>query len=141
MTGEGQLVATFIEAMRIWEAQKEDGVPHPERIRGLAESLKAAWPKRRIEPWHYLCERCDDTGWHFHVCTAGRRCGRPFKLPGQREDDKTGQANCMSDHRYVVPCLCAKGQERRRQLLRETRSPDDELAQVGKTKKMTRVGR
>ncbi len=136
----GVLAQTYTEAMRIWAAQKADGVSLLERERGLERTLRAAWPKGRTEPWHYLCDRCDDTGWLFGACTPETPCGRPFTLPNQRPDDYTGRGRCTPNHRYATPCWCEKGQMFRRGLEGQKAKPED-FKQAGKSRDFKRVGR
>lgn len=106
---DGVLAQTYVAAMHIWDAQKEQGVTIAERQAGLEKSLRAAWPQTR--EWHYLCVQCDDTGFEFRVCREGARCGRQFKLPGSHADDHTGRGNCGDTHNYMVPCRCSKGRD------------------------------
>ena len=119
---------------------KADGVPVEERITTLARTLRAAWPKYREEPWHFICNLCDDVGWRVKECTAAARCGRPFRLPKASADDWTGRGRCGESHTYVDPCLCDKGRNFRAQLLKERRV-EDEMALAAKTSKPSRVGR
>lgn len=135
---EGQLAATFREAMRLGDEMRAKGVSKDEREVFVAQALKAAWPKGREEPWHYVCEACGDMGWRVRMC-ASRSCGRPFKLPGQSGEDKTGQGQCREGHTYAEPCMCAKGQQQRRLLWKE-RAPEDAIAVAAKSRP-TRVGR
>lgn len=136
---EGPLAQTFREAMRLWDAQKAQGVTFAERQAGLAKSLKAAWPQ--VREWKYLCNRCDDTGWEPGICTPQTPCGRPFKLPGQHSDDYTGQGRCSPGHTYVTPCWCEKGQGMRRQLMKQPKPmAAGDFQQAAKTKP-TKVGR
>lgn len=138
---EKQLAATFQAAMQIWDAQKREGISQADRLTALEQSLRAAWPEGRSEPWHYYCDRCSDTGWECRTCRPGARCGMPFKLPKQHADDFTGQGRCADGHGYAVPCTCGKGREYRRQLLKESR-PDEDFTTAGAVRrKPTRLGR
>lgn len=138
---EGQLAAAFREAMQYVDQQREAGVPRDERLKGLDAVLREAWPKGRVEPWKYLCERCGDTGWEPKQCTSATPCGRPFTLPGQASDDGTGRGRCAPNHDYVVPCWCEKGQGFRRGLMKQPRPVSgDDFTQAGRTKP-TKVGR
>jgi hypothetical protein len=69
-----QLGAIFVAAMRIWDAQKVDGVPLTERILGLGQTLRAAWPQTR--EWKYVCDACADYGLVMATCPGDRTCGR-----------------------------------------------------------------
>jgi len=91
----GALAETFIEAMRIWDAQKADGVSKADRVTGLAKSLEAAWPKGRDTTWKYLCDHCHDYGLEILTCPGDATCGR----------SKPHQA-----HEWGNPCWCSKGQ-------------------------------
>lgn len=88
------LVQTFREAMRIWDAQKAEGISRADRVLGLAQSLKAAWPKGREEGWKYLCTGCSDYGLEMHECPGDATCGRDKPhLP----------------HEFGTPCWCSAG--------------------------------
>jgi hypothetical protein len=137
---EGGLASQFAEALDVMDAQKAAGVPFDERVKGLEGVLRASWPQTR--EWHYVCERCEDTGWWFRICTPELSCGRPFRLPGASGDDYTGRGRCSPGHTYVQPCpTCEKGESRRRGLMHQPRpaNPED-FTQAGKSKP-TRVGR
>lgn len=133
-----QLGATLVEAMRLWDKMKADGVSRDDRLNALESTLRAAWPQTRV--WHYLCEPCGDTGWRHKVCTAAARCGRPFKLPKASGDDWTGRGRCGETHDYVEPCLCEKGRAFRMNLLKERRT-EDAMSMAARVGKPTRVGR
>lgn len=127
----GPLAETYSAAMRIWEAEVADGVPLETRQQHLQTALKAAWPQTR--EWHYLCDRCSDTGWEPGICTPATPCGRRFRLPGQRDDDHTGQGHCAEGHSFVRPCVCPKGEARARQLQPKPVDPED-FQDAGKRK-------
>jgi hypothetical protein len=135
----GPLAETFKAAMEVSEKMRAEGVPRSDREAYVANVLREAWPKGRPEPWHYHCEDCSDTGWASRTCQH-RSCGRPFKLPGQAGDDRTGQGTCTPGHSYVEPCRCVKGEERRRQLLKQRR-PEDVVDMAARGLKFTKVGR
>lgn len=128
-----QLAKTFKEAMRIAEQMKADGASKEDREAYIAGVLKASWPKGREEPWRYLCEACDDSGWVIRTCVVEGQCGRPFTLPGQASDDWTGRGRCAPGHTYAAPCSCPKGEEKRRQLLKQPRRDEDAIAVAAKT--------
>lgn len=88
------LVQTFREAMRLWDAQKADGVSFADRVAGLANSLRQAWPKGRESEWKYLCADCSDYGLIMSKCPGDATCGRA----------KQHQA-----HDVGTPCWCPKG--------------------------------
>lgn len=137
-SGLGPLAQTFTEAMRIWDAQKAEGVEQAERVAGLEKSLRAAWPFER--EWKYLCQHCDDTGWTFRTCTQDNPCRRPFKLQGAFSDDYTGRGRCTDGHTFCAPCnWCDKGQTFRRSLEHTKAKPED-FTQATRSKP-TRVGR
>jgi len=138
-SGEGLLAKSVTEALRIFDAQRDQGVSLADREAGLERTLRACWPKGR--EWKHLCQACEDLGWVFKRCTPETPCGRPFKLPGQRLDDYTGRGHCLPDHPYAVPCLCSKGQDFSRGLQAKDRSRGPDLTTVGKTTKMSRLGR
>lgn len=138
---DGPLASVFAEATRIGAQMKADGASLAERQAFVARALREAWPKGREEPWHYVCSACEDTGWRSMVCVQGS-CGRPFRLPGQHDDDHTGQGRCQDGHTYVQPCTCPKGSVRRQQLLKQRSDQDAiEIAAKSKPKGFTRFGR
>jgi hypothetical protein len=116
----GNLAQTFVAAMRIWDAQKADGVPKAERLAGLEKSLRAAWPQTR--EWKYVCHSCEDTGGIFAECPGNDHCGRK---------------NPHLAHSYIAPCFCPKGVRFRE---KPQAAPEDFKA-AGRSKPMTRVGR
>jgi hypothetical protein len=133
---------TFIEAMRLWDKLKAEGMSRDDRLQILEKTIRAAWPQMRQEPWHFHCNLCGDTGWRHKVCTASARCGRPFTLPKQSGDDWTGRGRCGEEHTYMEPCLCEKGRQFRANLLKERRDGDDAIAMAAKANKQpTRFGR
>jgi len=119
---DGALAQTYIEAMRIWDQEKADGVPLAMRQQQLERTLRLAWPQTRV--WKYVCERCGDTGWENRVCTRETHCGR---------------RRCEPGHDYVVPCVCPKGEARNRQL--HPKATPEDFQQAGKRKGFTKVGR
>ena len=137
-----EIYATFVEACRLREQALADGATRDQADALVVNALKAAWPQGREQPWRFVCRTCEDTGWEWFVCgEQGLRCGRPFKLPDQKPDDWTGRGTCRGGHSAVRPCpSCSKGDARRRSILRQPKSADDELAAVGKMKPPTRFG-
>ncbi len=136
---EGVLAQTFRAAMAIWDAQKAQGVSEADRQKGLEQSLRAAWPQTR--EWHYLCQKCDDSGFVFGTCVSGSSCGRPFSLPQQHSDDWTGRGKCTEGHVFAQPCWCSKGAGIRRMLeKRPAPVSADDFTQAGRSKP-TKVGR
>lgn len=136
----GALARVWREAMRMADQMKAEGTPAAERQAFIATALREAWPKTREEPWHYLCQQCDDTGWVFKTCVQGS-CGRPFTLPGQASDDHTGRGRCAEGHSYCQPCWCLKGQGFKRNLLKAPRPTEDAVEAAARTGKPTRAGR
>lgn len=90
----GPLAQTVNAAMRIWDQQKREGVSREERIAGMEKTLRAAWPKSREQPWHYVCDNCNDTGLVERECGGDAMCGRSKR---------------HAPHRYGEPCWCPKG--------------------------------
>lgn len=115
---EGRLAAAFREAMKVWDAQKADGVPFAERLCGLDALLRQVWPQTR--PWKYLCQNCDDLGLVMATCQGDATCGRSKPhLP----------------HTFGTPCWCDRGPR-----FREKQRPTaDDFTQAGRTKP-TRIG-
>jgi hypothetical protein len=120
-----QLGAVFKEAMRIWDAQKAEGVSLPERLRGLEQTLRAAWPRGRQEPWRFNCEQCEDRGLVMSTCpgVAEATCGR--ERPHLAHD-------------FGRPCWC-EGGARFRPKAKPTE--DDAVASAAKVSKPQKVGR
>lgn len=86
------LTEIYAEAMRIWEAQKAEGVSKAERLEGLEKTLRVAWPQTR--EWKFSCRDCDDVGLMYAECPGNDHCGRTKPhLP----------------HTYGAPCFCPKG--------------------------------
>ena len=109
----GILAQTYVEAIRLMDAQRDQGVSRVERFAGLEQTIRAAWPHPRA--WHPLCATCDDTGWAEARCTPPARCQRPFRLPASTNrtglPDYTGQGQCGDEHWYVRSCpICPKGE-------------------------------
>ena len=117
----GVLAQTYVEAMRIWDTQKADGVSKAERETGLMKTLKAAWPQTR--EWHYICASCADYGLVMSDCPGDATCGRSYPhLP----------------HEFSKPCWCSRGQR-----FRPPPAPEGgDFRQAGKrARTFTRVGR
>ena len=117
-----QLGAIFVEAMKIWDGQKADGVPLDERVSGLAKTLRASWPFTR--EWKYLCVQCSDLGLVLTACPGDRTCGR---------------SNRHLPHDFGRPCVCDKGRVFRDKPARPT--DDDALESAARVRKPTRLGR
>lgn len=124
----GPLASTFIEAMRIWDVQKKDGVSEADRVDGLSKSLRAAWPQAPPqEAWtyQYACERCSGYGLETLTCPGDATCGR--RKPHLAHD-------------YGTPCWCDAGKR-----FRAPAKPNPEdFSAAGKTPKRSgfaKVGR
>lgn len=120
----GTLAQTFIEAMRIWDAQKAEGVPLADRLSGLEKTLRAAWPVTR--EWKYLCASCGDYGLQMGTCDGDASCGRHrAHLP----------------HEYGVPCWCEKGKPFRKREPQPGDFTDAGKTKPAKTRSFAQVGR
>lgn len=99
---------------------------------GLEQVVRESWmkPKGRTEPWRYLCEQCEDTGYQRSQCPGDAMCG-------EKKTDGTPKRIPHDPHAFVRPCWCDKGRQFQVKPKRET----DELAAVGKVSKPTRFGR
>lgn len=112
----GTLAATYVEAMRLWDAQRADGVSLELRLVGLEKTLRAAWPQTRA--WKYLCDRCQDVGLSIETCPGDATCGR---------------VKPHLAHSVGTPCWCKAGVR-----FRERPKPEPEPA---KARTLTRAGR
>ena len=118
----GTLAQAYAAAMENWAAQKAEGVPFAERVAGLEKTLRAAWPKGRLEAWHVLCGSCDDYGLVISACPGDATCGRVKPhLP----------------HDFGKPCWCKAGARFKE---KPKPTPDDFTA-AGKPKGPQKVGR
>lgn len=131
----GRLARAYTEAMDIMDTQRDAGVPFEERVKGLDGVLRQFWPQGRV--WHYLCDRCDDTGLVMRVCRRGARCnGISTRTDG-------GMRMCAKDpdgeheHDYGTACVCDKGLRFRQ---RPKPGPEDFTA-AGQSKDFKRAGR
>jgi hypothetical protein len=124
MKTEAQLGAIFVAAMKIWDAQKAEGVPLTDRVAGLAKTLRAAWPFTR--EWKYLCTSCGDLGLVLEECPGDGRCGSRW---GERVHPA---------HQYGTACWCAAGRK-----FRPKGKPTDEdaVTAAATIRKPTRFGR
>lgn len=138
MPSDGQMAASLMAAIRMTDQMREAGESTTDIAAYLDGVVRQVWVKTR--EWKFLCDDCSDTGWHVKTCTAAARCGRPFRLPKARDDDRTGSGTCPETHSYAEPCWCSKGQKRRAELFRQPTS-EDTMDQAAKQKKPTRWGR
>jgi hypothetical protein len=117
----GVLAATFTAAMKIWDAQKAQGVGVPDRILALGIALRSSWPGQTRE-WKYLCRHCDDYGLVMAECEGDAACGRDKRhLP----------------HSFGTPCWCSNGNRYKR---KDKPAPED-FAAAGRVKQPARIGR
>ncbi len=113
----GDLAKTFVEAMRIWDADKADGVSLSERLTRLERTLRTVWPQTR--EWKYLCTSCQDIGLVMSACPGDATCGRHKPhLP----------------HDFGTPCWCDRG----RAFRPKAKATPEDFTAAGK---MTKVGR
>ena len=70
----GVLAQTILGAMKIRDQMKAQGSTREELDHYMEGVVRTAWPKQRAEPWHYLCDKCRDTGLVIYECTPGHRC-------------------------------------------------------------------
>ena len=94
----GVLAQTYAEAMRLWTAQKAEGLSVADRVSNLSLTLQAAWPRGRENAWQYLCKHCNDYGLSMAACPGDATCGKP----------KPHLA-----HEYGTPCWCPAGKRYR----------------------------
>jgi len=132
--GTGRLARLYREALQYMDAQKAAGVPFLDRIKGLDQVLRSAWPQGR--EWHYLCEQCNDTGLVVSVCRKGARCNgistrtdSPGQQPGKYRRLCALNPNSDYEHDYSAPCWCAAGGR-----WRQKPPSTDDGTNVGKSK-------
>lgn len=141
-TGDGQLSRTFTEAMRLWDAMKTDGISLAERLSILTKTLRAAWPF--VREWHYLCERCDDSGLVLAICRRGYRCNGismrtdgPGQLPGKYRRLCAMHPDSDYEHEYGTACWCAKGHR----FSAKQKAESEDFTAATKVRQPTRIGR
>ena len=117
----GPLAQTYIEAMRIWDAQKAQGVSFAERAAGLEKTLRVAWPQTRA--WTYICQDCSDYGLIICTCSGEETCGR---------------SEPHLAHEFGRPCWCKQGQRFKDPPKPE---PGDFTRAAKGSRTMTRIGR
>ena len=144
MIDDQGLSATLKQAMRHCRAMKDDGASLEDCHTYLERVLRLSWPKARTEPWHYLCDDCNDTGWRLRVCAAGCRCdGISTRTDDARQKPMAYKRLCVSDdeeytHEYVEPCRCAAGDAR----LSKPIAHVEDFARAGKvTSRPQRLGK
>lgn len=117
----GTLAATYDAAMKLWDAQRRDGIGFVERLKGLTIALRNAWPKGRDTEWKYTCTNCLDYGLAMSECVGDATCGRVKRhLP----------------HDYGNPCWCQAGAR-----FKVTAKRPADFTEAAQTKQPTRVGR
>jgi hypothetical protein len=142
----GPLAETYGEAMKYWDAQKEQGVSLEVRIESLANILKQVWPHGR--PWRHVCEKCQDTGWQRKICKAGDRCDGQSTFSHSWNSPAGSKRRICTlqdsyEHEYVEPCHCGRGNDARATLSASLSNGSRRSAMddAGSSRKMTRIGR
>lgn len=133
-----QLANTIEWALREKKNQRELGATHEEAEENFEKTIRAAWPKMRDEPWHYLCDRCDDTGFIRRVCEPGNRCEgwSTYKSSATMPDGKYKRRLCTLPHAgnythdYVSFCSCPKGE-----MMRPKQKQASDFTEAAKTPK------
>lgn len=120
-SADSGFVRTMQGAMAEYLRMRDQGVSREDGIRGLEEELRGAWPKS-VSKFKPICDACEDTGYREMVCWDQQRCGR-----------EVCAKNSERTHPYVVACDCAEGDKKRDR--KHLMTPDDALAQVGRTQK------
>jgi hypothetical protein len=139
----GVLAQTILGAMKIRDQMKTQGLSREELDRYMEGVVRTAWPRQRAEPWHYLCDRCRDTGLEIVECSTTHRCdGISTRVDHWREKPGKYQRLCVRDptytHDYGVPCPCPRG-ERFRASLEQAQRTD--IASLGRKKSNARLSR
>lgn len=89
-------VQEFQSAMDDYLAMRAAGVSREDAVKGIEGLLRALLPPKRMEPWHFECEACEDSGWETRSCHPGTRvtCGLR-RCDGEHPE-----------HTYAVACWC-----------------------------------
>jgi hypothetical protein len=111
------------ECMRDYLKAREQGVSREDAVKGIEEVIRDVWPKRPSK--FQTCVGCDDTGWRLVECNHGLRCGR----------ERCSWGDTTWVHDFVVACECAKGEPFRRSGQKRQPRGEDDLSEVGKTRK------
>lgn len=140
------LGAIIADLLRLWREMRVGGLSPEQADQALEKSIRDVWPKGREEPWHYVCELCNDTGLRLFVCRRGQRCNgistrtdAPKETPGKYKRLCAKHPDSEYEHDYVTPCLCERGDGWRD----KPKAPAD-FAEAGKTapkpRKFSRFG-
>ena len=118
------LGATITEACRIYRDMRAQGQTKAEAVAYLEGVLRQTWPRKRGEPWRYLCNECDDTGLRVGECSGDATCGR-------------GKAH--GPHSFGAPCWCSLGAR----FKAKPKTAEDYESAAGKTARrgFSRMGR
>lgn len=119
-TPESPFAKSMKAAQMDYRQARAEGVSKEDCCRGLEAVLRSVWPHAPTK-FPAVCDTCDDTGWRMKTCTHEMRCGRTH----------CGLQHPAHEHPYAVPCDCASGDKRRKQV----RQVEDEYAAAGKTAK------
>ncbi len=110
----------YRECLPILDRMKADGVPFPERIKGLEGVIRQHWPFTR--EWQYLCGECSDYGLRMVQCPGDATCQRSKPhLP----------------HDFGTPCWCQAG----KRFKAPERTEQTALQAAATVKKPARFGR
>lgn len=106
---DGSFVTAMRECMAEYRKARAAGVSQEDACKGIEAVIRDVWPKGRDEPWHYVCEECQDTGlrsvWKFVVlyqekvefkeacvCAKGRDWAAAHSPDREPESDVTKKA-------------------------------------------------
>ena len=125
----GQMV---MEAIKMRDQLKADGMTGPALDAGLETVVRDIWPKPkdRTEPWHDGCATCRDYGLEMRWCPGDGSCGSHPVTQRPRKPH--------APHEYGKPCWCVAG---RRHQEKVAPSAEDAETMAAKRKPMSRWGR
>lgn len=140
------LGSIITEALALHRDLRTKGMTWDEAKCALEKILREVWPKPkgRVEPWHYVCDLCDDTGARLFVCRKGQRCNgistrtdSPKEKPGKYRRICAKHPDSEYEHDYIEPCVCRQGDR-----YRDKPTTPADFTDAGKTppRKMTRFG-
>lgn len=125
---EGPITKALKEGLKLRAQLIADGTPEREADRIVGQGLKAVLQNPRPEPWHFLCERCRDTGF-VNVEPSEDERRRLTRLYGPNPQTQGYVEKCE-------PCRWTQTEREKRRTRDE--QEDDSLVAAGQTKRTRR---